>query len=189
MLNYIKGEITEVNAKHITIETCGIGYNVIVPNPYTYLLNSNITLYVYYYIREDIHKLYGFSSNIEKDTFEKLISVKGLGPKTALAMLASSTPYEIADMVNSANQTFFAKFPGVGVKLSGQIILDLKNKFVFITSNNKSLNNNDITNEVMLALKSLGYKDSDIKNVCKKISFDSNTNTSDAIKKALRLLR
>ena len=186
MYSYIKGEITEIKATHITIENNEIGYLIKVPNPYAFSINSKTTIYIHHHVREDAVELFGFSSSIEKETFEKLISVKGLGPKGALAILASATPSEIAAATNDANSKFFVKFPGIGPKLSQQIILDLKGKIDFE-------NQNDVIDErldqIALALKSLGYNQAEIKNVIKNIKLEPETSISDAIKIALKMLR
>lgn len=186
MYSYIKGEITEIKATNITIEAYGIGYFVKVPNPYSFTLNSNTIVYIHHYVREDAIELYGFLSTLEKETFEKLISVKGLGPKGALAILASATPQDIFNATKDANAKFFVKFPGIGQKLSQQIILDLKGK----------LNFEEVTEviderleQVGMALKSLGYNQSEIKNIQKNLKLEPATTLSDAVKQALKMLR
>lgn len=108
-----------------------MGYRIKVPNPYQFELNIPLTtIYLHYHIREDAQELFGFITHEERDMFENLINVKGLGPKGALAILASSTPIEIIHALNNANTTFFNQFPGIGPKLSQQIILDLKGNLI-----------------------------------------------------------
>jgi len=132
MYRYFKGQITEICATHITFEVGQIGYYVKVPNPYQFECNIPMTLYLHYHVREDAHELFGFSSSTARDMFENLINVKGLGPKGALAILASSTPDEIIQALDDGNAKFFGQFPGIGPKLSQQIVLDLKGKLEFI---------------------------------------------------------
>ena len=72
MYSYIKGEITEIKATNITIESYGIGYLVKVPNPYSFNINTSTIVYIHHHVREDAIELYGFASNLEKETFEKL---------------------------------------------------------------------------------------------------------------------
>lgn len=188
MYSYIKGTITEICATHITIECNNIGYLVKVPNPYQFEINSFITLYLYQNVREDAIELFGFSSNEEKKMFINLISVKGLGPKGALAIIASSTVNEIIAALDENNAKYFTSFPGIGPKLSQQIILDLKGKINFdqettIPSINKKLEN------VSIALKSLGYSSSEIKSALKNLKVDDQTELGEAVKMALRLLK
>ena len=93
MYSYFKGEVTNIFATHIVFEVNQIGYIIRVPNPYQFELNKPLTtIYLHYHIREDAHELFGFLTHQERDMFESLINVKGLGPKGALAILASSTP-------------------------------------------------------------------------------------------------
>lgn len=187
MYSYLKGEITEIKATHITLEVYDVGYLIKVPNPYSFTINTKTTIYVHHHVREDAIELFGFSSDIEKETFEKLINVKGLGPKGALAILASATPLEISQATNEANAKFFVKFPGIGPKLSQQIILDLKGKINFDESEN--IIKDDRLEQVSLALKALGYSQIEIKNVVKNIKLEPETTLNDAVKIALKMLR
>lgn len=187
MYSYLKGEITEINASHITIEVYGVGYLVKVANPYSFILNESITLFIHQAVREDAIELYGFHNHNEKETFEKLISVKGLGPKGALAILASCTTSDIKEAVEASNAKFFMKFPGIGNKLSQQIILDLKGKIDFDSTD--SIPSDERIEQISLALKSLGYNNTEIKNVIKKLKLEKDTTISDAIKIALKLLK
>lgn len=186
MYSYIKGEITEIKATNITIEAYGIGYFVKVPNPYSFTINSNTIIYIHHYVREDAIELYGFATLLEKETFEKLISVKGLGPKGALAILASASPQDILTATKNSDAKFFIKFPGIGQKLSQQIILDLKGKLNF---EEESTVQDERIEQVGLALKSLGYNTTEIKNILKRIKLEPDTTLSDAVKMALKMLR
>ena len=186
MYSYIKGEITEIKATNITIEAYGIGYLVKVPNPYSFTINTNTTIYIHHHVREDLIELYGFATSLEKETFEKLISVKGLGPKGALAILASATPQDIFNATKDADAKFFVKFPGIGQKLSQQIILDLKGKLNF---EEESTILDERIEQVGLALKSLGYNQTEVKNILKRLKLEPDTTLSDAVKMALKMLR
>ncbi len=186
MYSYIKGEITIIKATHITIETGGIGYLIKVANPYSFTLNTNTIIYLYQQVKEDAIELFGFPTELEKDTFEKLISVKGLGPKGALAILASTTPTEIKQAVDEASAKFFVKFPGIGTKLSQQIILDLKGKIDFDDNNQAK---DERLEQVSLALKALGYNNTEIKNIIKNLKLEPDTSLNDAVKMALKMLR
>ena len=188
MYSYIKGQITEVCATHITVECNNIGYLIKVPNPYQFELNSSTTVYVYQNVREDLIELYGFSSSDEKKMFISLISVKGLGPKGALAILASSTISEIVNALDNSNAKYFHGFPGIGPKLSQQIILDLKGKVNFTVESEVKTNSEKLEN-VCIALKSLGYTANEIKTVTKNLKLDDSISLADAVKSALKLLK
>ena len=189
MYSYIKGQITEVMPTHITVDNNGIGYMIKVPNPYLYenkLFQEQLIVYTYQNVREDAIELYGFSSKEEKQMFISLISVKGLGPKGALAILASSTPSELANAILEGNDKYFKSFPGVGAKLSQQIILDLKGK---VDLDNTLVQPNDERLEsVSLALKSLGYNATEIKNITKKLVINKEDTINSLVLQSLRML-
>lgn len=188
MYRYFKGLVAEVHATHITFEVNNIGYYVKVPNPYQFEVNKEMTIHLHYHVREDAHELYGFQNDITRDMFETLINVKGLGPKGALAILASSTPQEIANALNNSNAKFFSQFPGIGPKLSQQIVLDLKGKVNFDEESTTPVET-EKKNNVILALKSLGYNANEIKQATKSLDLSDNVSLSDAVKAALRTLK
>lgn len=181
MYGYIKGKITEIESNYVIIDNSNIGYIVYTPNPYSYSLNDEVTIYLYQYIREDENTLYGFKTKEEKEMFLKLIGVKGLGPKMALPILAASTPKGIIDAIERENILYLKKFPKIGDKVARQIILDLKGKLASQTKENTQ----DFT-ELIDALKSLGYKQSDINKVLKNI--DKEETIENQIKEALKLM-
>ena len=128
MYGYISGTIKEVEASYIIIDNHGIGYQIYVPNPYSYMLEKEYTIYTYANVREDEYTLYGFKSKEEKELFLKLISVKGLGPKMALPMLATGSIKTIEEAIEGENINYLKKFPKIGDKVAKQVILDLKGK-------------------------------------------------------------
>ena len=128
MYNYIKGIVTEVNPNYIVIDNNGIGYNVIVANPYSYQEGNEYKIYVYHQITENSQDLFGFLNKEEKDLFLRLINVKGLGPRTAIPMFATGSVNGIVDAIDRENVVYLTKFPKIGDKLARQIILDLKGK-------------------------------------------------------------
>lgn len=189
MYSYIKGTITEVCATHITLECNNIGYLIKVANPYQYELNSSNTIYIYQNVREDLIELFGFSSLDEKKIFISLISVKGLGPKGALAILATSSLNEILEAIDKGNSKYFHGFPGIGPKLSQQIILDLKGKINLSNIDNNKKSSSDKLQDVIIALKSLGYTQNEIKAVTKKLELTDDIPLKDAVKQALILIK
>ncbi len=182
MYNYIKGIITEINPTDITLENLGVGYKIITPNPYNFLLHQDVTIYIYQKVSEDNISLYGFKSLKGKELFIKLISVNGIGPKSANAILASGSVESITKAIDEGNAKYLQKFPGIGPKASQQIILDLKGKIDFEDKAIKTAN----LIEVEEALKALGYKAKEIKKVLPKL--DTSKKTSDLIKDALAMM-
>lgn len=180
MYSYIKGIIDDITSSSVVIDNNGIGYNIFVSNPYSFNIGEEYKIYLYNYIREDEYSLYGFKTKEEKDLFLRLINVKGLGPKIALPMLASGSVAGIADAIDRENVVYLTKFPKVGDKLARQIILDLKGK---LTVTEKDVS---VSNELIEALESLGYKKADIKKIIGKLN--QNDTIENQIKEALKLL-
>lgn len=180
MFGYIKGTIKFIESNYVIIDNNGIGYLIYVANPFSYEIDKDYTIYTYNHISEIENCLYGFKSMDEKKMFLKLTSVKGLGPKTALPMLATGSIAGINDAIERENILYLKKFPKVGDKLAKQMILDLKGKLGSIV-----IEKND-DEELIEVLESLGYKMNDIKRVISNI--DKDLKLEDKIKEALKLM-
>lgn len=187
MYGYINGVITMITPNYIILENNGIGYLIIVPNPYNFKLNEAYKVYTYQHVKEDVLALYGFMLEDEKELFLKLISVSGIGPKTALAILAAGSVNDIVMAIENKNAAFLKKFPGVGAKASQQIILDLAGKINFddeLTNNTSSNKANDIIE----ALVALGYTKKEVKKIVDGLdmSKDEGTLVKEALKKMVK---
>ena len=182
MYEYIKGKVVNQMSNYIVLDNNGIGYLIYVPNPYSFELNKEYTVYVYQLVREDENSLYGFKTFEEKELFLKLIDVKGLGCKMALPMLATGSINGIMDAIERENILYLKKFPKIGDKVARQIILDLKGK---LSTENISNNTKDY-DELIEVLKGLGYKLSDINKVLPSIKSDLNIEAQ--VKEALKLM-
>lgn len=182
MYQYITGKITEIESTYVTLEVVGLGYLIYTPNPYAFTEGEETKVYVYQQIKEDEHVLYGFKTREEKEFFLKLISVKGLGPKMALPILATGSLSGIADAIDRENLLYLRKFPKIGDKLAKQIVLDLKGKINF----DPTLSVSGGYEELVEVLKGLGYKEKDFKGVLVKI--DASLSIEEQVKEALKLL-
>ena len=181
MYAYIKGFVREIESDYIVLDNNGVGYLIYTASPYSFEIDKEYTVYLYQHVREDEMTLYGFKTLEEKKMFLKLTSVKGLGPKMALPMIALGSPDGIIDAIERENILYLKKFPKIGDKVARQIILDLKGKLV-----KQEEVNIQVSDELALALKSLGYKNADINKVVKQV--DASLNIEDQIKEALKLL-
>ena len=181
MYAYIRGFIKDIESDYIVLDNNGIGYLIYTASPYSFEIDKEYTVYLYQYVREDEMTLYGFKSLDEKNLFLKLISVKGVGCKMALPMLATGSTEGIIDAIDRENILYLKKFPKIGDKVARQIILDLKGKLA-----KSDEVNTQVSDELVEALKSLGYKQADINKVVKKV--DSNIDIEIQIKEALKLL-
>ena len=126
------GKVTLQESVYITLEVNNIGYKIYVANPYSYMIDEEVKVYLYQQIKEDEHRLFGFRSIDERELFLKLISVKGVGPKIALPMFATGSINGIVDAIERENVLYLTKFPKIGERVAKQIILDLKGKLVNI---------------------------------------------------------
>ena len=180
MYSYLIGEVKEINPNSITIDIGGVGYEVRTPNPYQFKLDTIDKAFIYHHIREDLNVLYGFKTKDAKSLFIKLLSVKGIGPKSAVAILASGNVVDVIGAIERGDAKFLSKFPGIGPKASQQIILDLKGK---IDLNTDSFAKSTNISEVEEALKSLGYKTKEITKAVKQL--DGSKKTDVLLKEAL----
>jgi len=183
MYNYIYGKVTEVAGNYIVLDNNGIGYLINTPNPYAFNEEKEYKVYIYQQVREDELSLFGFKTKEEKDLFLKLISVKGLGPKMALPILATGSVSGVIDAIERENVLYLKKFPKIGDKVAKQMILDLKGKLGAITSEELVENSYD---ELIEVLKGLGYKEKEFKAIIPKV--DNNLSIEDQVKEALKLL-
>lgn len=162
-------------------------------------MKQSVIIYTYQYVREDIIALYGFESREEKGLFTKLLSVSGIGPKGALAILASGEVQQVVQAIEEEDEAFLIKFPGVGKKTARQMILDLKGKLTNIVPDffpnlfnvdavpaAASLES-DAFEEAVLALQALGYSDKEIKKISPELRKEK-LSTDQYIKKALKRL-
>lgn len=182
MYDYLIGKINNINSNSITIENAGIGYRVFTPNPYAFSESKEEKVYLYQQLREDTNSLYGFKTIEERELFLKLISVKGMGAKTALPILATGSISGIIDAIERENILYLKKFPKIGDKVAGQIILDLKGKVSVIAHDKQHAS----SEELMEVLKGLGYKEKEIARVIVKV--DANLSIEAQVKEALKLL-
>ncbi|MEG6572928.1 Holliday junction branch migration protein RuvA [Caldibacillus debilis] len=170
MFEYIIGTVEYVGPQYIVVENNGIGYQIYTPNPYAFRKGSEREkVYTYLYVREDANILYGFKTREAKRLFEKLLTVSGIGPKGALAVLASADPGQIIRSIEGEDEEFLMKFPGIGKKTARQMILDLKGKFKEFQTEPEGLSVEAGENgerrelkEAILALEALGFTQREI---------------------------
>ncbi len=190
MYEYIIGKVTDIFPAYIVVETHGIGYQVAFGNPYAFSgkLNQEVKIYLHQVIREDAHSLYGFSTLEGKQLFLKLISVSGIGPKSALAIMANEDHAGLITAVENGDVTYLTKFPGVGKKTAQQMILDLKGKVAELVGEEPTAPvtvANTALDEAMAALKALGYSEKEIKKAEKYLTTKS---TDEYLREALKLM-
>lgn len=200
MIEYLKGDITELTPTTATIECHGVGYLTNISlNTYTAIQNRpQAKLYIYEAIREDAYILYGFADKRERELFMQLISVSGIGGNTARTILSALNPNELCEVIASGNDKLLKMVKGIGGKTAQRIIVELKDKIGTIDSNNQGTSLGsalfaDTTNEVLdsavAALTMLGYTAAASQKVVKGIIKEQPAvSVEAAIKEALRRL-
>ena len=197
MFSYIKGTLEIKTLNYIVIDVNGVGFKIFMSESAIQRLDEtgkNIKIFTHMQVKEDDTSLYGFITNEELRMFELLISVSGVGAKSAINMLSSITPSKFALAVISNDVKTLTKIPGIGPKSAQRIILELKDKLKTedsITKDDIEIKNSIIEDnkleEAIQALKVLGYTRQEIENVIHKIDI-TNLVVEDIIRKALGYL-
>lgn len=188
MFEYLTGTVISVKPTAVVLDVMGVGYLLNVANPYSFKPNRSKKIYVHQVIREDAHTLFGFVDEEEKALFLKLISVTGIGPKSALAIIAASDNAGLVAAIDNNDIKYLTKFPGVGKKTAMQMVLDLAGKLDPSVELTAATTADTALTEAMEALGALGYKASDLKKVEKKLSENKGLSSEDYIKQALKLM-
>ena len=194
MYEYFKGILSKITAKYIVVEVGQIGYLLHVANPYVYSgqVNQEIQVFVHQVVREDAQLLYGFRTEGEKQLFLNLISVSGIGPVSALAIIAADDNAGLVQAIEQKNITYLTKFPKIGKKTAQQMVLDLEGKVVAADGPVESkapvqTADNQELEEAMEAMLALGYKAAELKKI-KKFFEGTNDTAENYIKSALKML-
>ena len=197
MIEYIKGEITDLTPTYCVLETNGIGYmlNISLVTYQELQGQSAARLYVYENIREDAHVLYGFWTKAERELFLLLISVSGVGAATARMILSSFTVAELQEVIATGNVNAIKSVKGIGLKSAQRIIVDLKDKIGTMhnaqcTMHNVGVgSNNENMEEAVAALVALGFqKAASVKVVEKLMKEDASMAVGKIVKRALSMM-
>lgn len=193
MYEFIRGTIIERNPTNVVIEAAGVGYAVNISlNTYTKLnQKTEALIYMHQVVREDAHLLFGFADKTERELFRNLISVNGVGANTAIMMLSSLSPDEIATAVTTENVAVLKAVKGIGIKTAQRIIIDLKDKLAKFRENDTifTIPDNTILTESLSALVMLGFVKRDAEKVVAKLLQEQPQSTVESvIKQALKRL-
>lgn len=209
MVEYIKGELTELNPALAVIEAAGVGYALgITLNTYTALqkngLNHEAKLYVHEQLltggRDDSFTFFGFATKQERELYRLLITVNGVGGNTARMILSATTPGDLCNVISSGNEKMLKTVKGIGPKAAQRIILELKDKIVslgiaqelHVTAGNNAASNisSDVRDEAVAALTALGFSPApSAKVVTEILSKEPETPVTQVIKIALKMIK
>ena len=169
MISYLKGKIVILGTGFVILDVGGVGYRIAVKPDFILKPGESAEFFVHQQLREDSSNLYGFASFDELELFEKLISVNGVGPKAAMAIMSSAKNEEIIGAISSENIAFFKSISGIGTKAATKIILDLKSKIGFGKVGANILSKTNESDDIFEALISLGYKKNELDKIVGKI--------------------
>jgi len=194
MFEYLNGVITYIDPTYVVVDVNGVGYKVQVANPYRYQQDEEAKVYVEQIVRDNEQALYGFYNLDEKRIFLHLISVSGIGPKSALAILAGQDLNGLIQAIENNDVKFLTRFPKIGKKTAQQIILDLGGKMsaqgqmVLGEDPTPLAHGNKNLEDGMLALESLGYTARDIARIKPRLLKENLDSADDYLRAGLKLL-
>lgn len=186
MISKITGKVIDQGLGHLVIETGGIGFFVrTTPENASKILNlgEEIEMWTHLAVREDALDLYGFSSRDELGLFKNLLSVQGVGPKTALNILSRGSAERLSEAISNADKDYLVKIAGLGKKITEKIILELQTKLENVSGENRA----GFDSDILEALKALGYRDMEARKVIENLPKDLKEE-KDRLKTALQML-
>ena len=191
MITHLNGTLIEKTPTHVVIECNGIGYFVKISlNTFSQLPDKgNILIFTQLQVREDAHTLYGFHQKSDREMFNHLVSVSGIGANTAILMLSALTADEIANAIVNENVDTIKSIKGIGLKTAQRVIVDLKSKMekVEFSAENIFNTNNTTRFEALSALSALGFDKKKADLAIQKVIGEDQT-VEQLIKEALRIL-
>jgi len=188
MIASLKGTITHIDSRFVILDLGGIGYKVFMTGDSLHGLKNDATTFLWTYlaVREDALDLYGFIQKKDKDFFELLIGISGIGPKGALNILSAASSETLASAIRSGSTSHLVKVSGIGRKTAEKIVLELKDKLGGL-SGEETMAGMSSDMDVIEALKALGYDTDEAREALKKIGKEV-TETGAKVKAALKVL-
>ena len=188
MIGYLKGKIILSKPTHLILDVNGVGYAVNISiNTFEKISNkTNVQLFIHTNVKEDSITLYGFYTEYEKEMFELLISISGIGPKLALSLLSGIEANDLKDAIGIGDISRIVAIPGIGRKTAERLILELKGKVSSISESPESEKDRGVKQEAISALTTLGYNFATAEKAVRQILSSSPSITiEELIKKSL----
>lgn len=186
MIAFVNGIVKIIRSDRVVLDVHGVGYEVYLANALSQKKDEELFLYTYQHVREDAILLFGFLKEEDYEVFMRLINVKGIGPKTAQTMLSVCSGKEMIEAIENDDIKRLKSLPGIGAKTAGQIVLDLKGKFVSLETSESSTSN-PVWTQVQDALVSLGYKSSQLTKIKNELE-NTKLQEDEMLRQALVLL-
>ena len=186
MIAFVNGVVRIIRSDRVVLDVHGVGYEVYLANALSQKMGDELFLYTYQHVREDAILLFGFLKEEDYEVFMRLINVKGIGPKTAQTMLSVCSGKEMIEAIENDDIKKLKSLPGIGAKTAGQIVLDLKGKFVSLEPSDGATSN-PVWGQVQDALLSLGYKTNQLTTIKKELE-NTELGEDEMLRQALILL-
>ncbi|MBI4317809.1 MAG: Holliday junction branch migration protein RuvA [Chloroflexi bacterium] len=189
MISSLRGLLAHRANDHVIVEVGGVGFKVSIPVSTLATLGDigdRVHLLTFLYIREDNLALYGFATEDERQVFELLLSVSGVGPRVALGILSAMSPDTFRASIATGNTAVLTRIPGIGSKLAGRIALELKGKIDARSVTGQALEIAGTDSDVLAALTNLGYSATEAQAAVRSLPTDGSQSTEDRILAALR---
>lgn len=186
MIAFVNGVVRIIRSDRVVLDVQGVGYEVYLANALSQKMGDELFLYTYQHVREDAILLFGFLKEEDYEVFMRLINVKGIGPKTAQTMLSVCSGKEMIEAIENDDIKKLKSLPGIGEKTAGQIVLDLKGKFVSLETSDGATSN-PVWGQVQDALLSLGYKTNQLTTIKKELE-NTELGEDEMLRQALILL-
>lgn len=192
MISYLHGTALRKTPRFLVLEVHGVGYKVFTTASTldTIREGAECTFWTHLAVREDAHDIYGFTDEETLGFFELLITISGIGPRSALNILNIVSPKTLRQAVSSGDTSYLTKVSGIGKKIAEKIVIELKGKFE-AEEGEQAGEHLRGDSDALEALRSLGYSEREVREVLKKIPEDEDgkvLNAGDKVKKALKLL-
>ena len=202
MISYIKGTLEDMSPGMVVVDNQGIGYQMMVPMRGEAFpkIGQEIKIYTHMHVREDDVSLFGFLSKEEKEAFELLIGVNGIGPKVGLSVLSTLSVYELKMAVISEDVKTISKTPGLGPKGAKKLILELKDKLKLEDALENTVNAvqntadtsagmaNEMTGEAVQALVALGYGNTEALKAVRQVEITEEMSVEDVLRQSLKYM-
>ena len=193
MIEFIEGILYNKCQDNVVVNVNGVGYRINISiNSYSLLpdKDNKVHILTYFNVSENSQELYGFMEKAERELFIMLISVSGIGPKTALGMLSAVAPDEFKNRLIAGEVKMLTALPGIGPKTAKRIIIELKDKFIKTDEDSLPIEDNNSFSDAFYALKSLGYNSKMINAAINKVTMNNNNmNLEDIVKESLKVLK
>ena len=190
MIGRLTGLMLEKQPPLVLVDVQGVGYEINVPMSTFYNLPAvgvKITLHTYLVVREDVHLLFGFATEAERQVFRQLVKISGVGARTALAILSGLSVTDLHQAVIAQDSRRIIKIPGIGKKTAERLLLELRDKLSSgMVGIDSSIPSSKVSSDVLNALLSLGYNHREVSWAIKQLP--SDVSVSEGIRQALKLL-